>query len=242
MFLLFPSLVLFYELCFLKNYVPYPKQGTTHIRNWATIFTDPSFTMFWLLFGFWINAAFEIIITNNSHTRHINLTETRSDGSRFCRKKKVPIIGIQNMAHLSRCVFRMALAINDLCGEDVMCFLWVMKWICIHYLEKLQCTSTRCLKAPWAARQQNAVMNPVELGIKNDCAGEDQRHIFTLSKICTCFKMESPLRRQEGLTITGHSPSIGGDSRGPYSLIGPFLHPHAPRQTQYLPIKAYFSS
>jgi hypothetical protein len=38
-------------------------------------FADPYFTAFWLLFSFLIYAALQIIISTNSHTRHIKLTE-----------------------------------------------------------------------------------------------------------------------------------------------------------------------
>jgi hypothetical protein len=44
-------------------------------RNRATIFPDPSFAAFWLLFSFWKYAAFETITSTNSHNRHIKLSE-----------------------------------------------------------------------------------------------------------------------------------------------------------------------
>jgi hypothetical protein len=57
------------ELCYLSE------KRTTPIRNWATVFADPSFTTFWLLFSFLIFAAFEVMISNNYDTRHIKLPE-----------------------------------------------------------------------------------------------------------------------------------------------------------------------
>jgi hypothetical protein len=40
-------------------------------------FLDPSFSTFWVLFIFLLYAAFEIVISTNSHSRHITLPERK---------------------------------------------------------------------------------------------------------------------------------------------------------------------
>jgi hypothetical protein len=97
-----------------------------------------------------------------------------------------------------------------------------------HYMEhegSLPC-SQEPSTGPYPEPDQSNPYHPISLRWD---FGEGQYHIFIPSKFCTCFKMGSPLRRQEGLTTSGHSPSIGGDSSGHSLTNWPFPpHTHTP--------------
>jgi hypothetical protein len=194
--------------------------------------------MFWLLFGFWINTSFEIIISTNSHTRHINLSNQKKYKWFTILSKKSSILGIRNMAPLPCYVFRMVLPINDLCGWHAMRFLWCIKWICILYLEK----KNHCIRWVWRFPEppDSKLRSWVLLNSepKINVLARTSIIVIFLPRFVRVLKLGLLFDERRGWLLLVTPRLLEVTSAGIHSQIGPFLH----RQTKYLPIKAYISS